>query len=257
MSSTFSAEYGRAAGGVVNSVIRSGTNQLHGSLHYFHRNRVLDARNFFDPGDTPAFRRHQYGATGGGPIVEDKVFIFAAWEGVRQFRGETSSGNVPTASAKSGVFQDGTVIPIDPVYLPFLSKYPDPNVAIAGNTDVGRFASAPGFKVSADFFTVRSDIQFNDINSFNASYLIEDGAIDQRDGLDNASLSSFSRRQLIATTLTSVLTPNLINSVRVGYSRPFGQTGALISDFEEFNVASPEFSFVPGRPPPASSTSAA
>src|SRR5207302_5118589 len=60
LTSTFSAEYGKTSGGVVNAISRAGTNQLHGSTYEFVRNSSLDARNFFDPATVPPFRRYQF-----------------------------------------------------------------------------------------------------------------------------------------------------------------------------------------------------
>jgi hypothetical protein len=68
LTSNYSAEYGRTSGGVVNAITRSGTNQFHGSVYEFLRNSALDARNFFDRGSIPPFRRNQFGAAAGGPL---------------------------------------------------------------------------------------------------------------------------------------------------------------------------------------------
>jgi hypothetical protein len=68
VTNSYSAEYGRATGAVVNAVTKSGTNDIRGTLFYFHRNSALDARNFFDGATKPSFRRHQFGAAVGGPI---------------------------------------------------------------------------------------------------------------------------------------------------------------------------------------------
>src|SRR5262249_40106814 len=68
LTNTYSAEYGQSSGGVINAVTKSGTNELHGSLFWFHRNDNLDSRNFFDR-VKPEFRRHQFGFTAGGPII--------------------------------------------------------------------------------------------------------------------------------------------------------------------------------------------
>src|SRR5262249_1662330 len=81
-----SAEYGRNSGAVVNTVIKSGTNEVHGTLYEFLRNDKLSARNFFEtlPGATKGpFKNSNYGATAGGPIVHDKTFFFAGFEGER------------------------------------------------------------------------------------------------------------------------------------------------------------------------------
>ena len=84
----FSAEYGQFTGGVITAITKSGTNQLHGSLYNYHRNRVLDARNFFDRdpqnplerSKVPNFVRNQFGFSLGGPVVKDKTFIFGSLE---------------------------------------------------------------------------------------------------------------------------------------------------------------------------------
>src|SRR5215475_8777986 len=84
--STFSAEYGRNSGAIVNIATRSGTNDFHGEAFEFYRKENLDARNFFNP-DTQKqspFKRNQFGGNLGGPIVKNKTFFFATYEGLRQ-----------------------------------------------------------------------------------------------------------------------------------------------------------------------------
>ena len=80
----FTAQYGRDGGAVITGVVKSGTNEYHGTLYWYLRNDVLDARPFH-AAERPTFRRGQYGATVGGPIVKDKTFWFFAYEGTRQF----------------------------------------------------------------------------------------------------------------------------------------------------------------------------
>jgi hypothetical protein len=106
----YSAEYGRLAGGVVNMVLRSGTNQLHGSLFEFVRNDLFDARNFFDAAKSE-LRRNQFGATIGGPLTipkfysgHDRTFFLVSWESYRQVLGSNSIGIVPTALERQGNF---------------------------------------------------------------------------------------------------------------------------------------------------------
>ena len=84
--STFSAEYGQSSGAVVNVATRSGTGQFHAEMFEFVRNDALDARNYFTftSSQPPPFKRHQFGANFGGPIVREKTFFFAAYEGLRQ-----------------------------------------------------------------------------------------------------------------------------------------------------------------------------
>ncbi len=95
--SSYAAEFGRNAGAVVNATTRSGSNAFHGSIWEFLRNDNLDARNFFASGDAdPSLIRNQFGAAIGGPIVEDRTFFFAFYEGFREKRGDTRRATVPT-----------------------------------------------------------------------------------------------------------------------------------------------------------------
>ena len=250
LTNTYSTEYGRGSGGVVSAVLRSGTNELHGSVWFFHRNRKLDARNFFDPGEVPNFRRHQFGAAAGGPIVQDKTFIFGSYEGLRQFREQTgSSPTVPSVAAKAGNLASGTVV-VDPKMVPTLALWPDPTIPVAGVPDVGKLQTASPTTNLADFFTVRVDHQINDNNSINSSYLVEDATLGGRDTLNLSDLPSTSRRQLIMGQWTSLISPTVINTFRMGYSRPHGATGLLIPDNPALRVFDPLLSTNPLRPPP-------
>jgi hypothetical protein len=100
------AEFGRFNGGVVNVATRSGSNTFHGSLFEYLRNEALNARNFFTPATTrkPEYRRNLFGATLGGPVVHDRLFFFADYQGVKQLIGKTVISTVPTMAERSGVF---------------------------------------------------------------------------------------------------------------------------------------------------------
>jgi hypothetical protein len=100
----FDAEYGRNSGSVVNVVTKSGTNQIHGDLYEFHRNRPLNAKGYLDPTKAP-FILNQFGATLGGPIKKDRTFFFGSYDGRRRIHG-VSSGDVtlPTAAEGNGNF---------------------------------------------------------------------------------------------------------------------------------------------------------
>ncbi|WP_448605620.1 hypothetical protein, partial [Thermoflexus hugenholtzii] len=71
---------------MVHAVTRSGSNDLHGNLFFFHRNSAVDARNFFDQSKTAAFRRHQFGGSLGGPIRRNRTFFFANLESILEFQ---------------------------------------------------------------------------------------------------------------------------------------------------------------------------
>ena len=93
----YSAEFGRAAGGIISAVTKSGTNQLPRHGFEFHRNSALDARNSFDAGDPPGFLRNQFGGTLGGPILRNRLFFFGGYEGLRDERRSTRIARLPNA----------------------------------------------------------------------------------------------------------------------------------------------------------------
>lgn len=122
ITNTFDAEYGRNSGAVVNVVTKSGTNNLHGNVYEFARNRSLNSKGYFDT-VKPAFVQNQFGGTLGGPIIKDRTFFFGSYEGRRIVQGK--SGDVvavPTAAQRAGDFSaDGS----------FLGAISDQNVADA------------------------------------------------------------------------------------------------------------------------------
>ena len=99
---SFSTEYGQGQA-VVSIVTKSGTNELHGSGYGAYRNERFDARNFFAP-TKPDYKRNQFGATAGGPIVHNKFFVFGAYEGLRTVQGQPFLGSVPSQAFLSGNF---------------------------------------------------------------------------------------------------------------------------------------------------------
>lgn len=100
----YSPELGRSAGAVLNATTKAGTNHLHGDVWEFFRNDKLDAADYFEqtPGSKGALRQNQFGGTGGGPILKNKLFFFADYEGLRRVQGNTQSGlTVPTSLERS------------------------------------------------------------------------------------------------------------------------------------------------------------
>lgn len=138
--STYSAEYGRLGGGVMNMALKTGTNQLHGTLFEFARNDRLDARNFFDTGKSK-LRRNQFGAMVNGPVYlpsiydgRDRTFFLFSWESYRQINGENRLGIVPTELEHKGDFSlspsPGRVVTIVD---PFANFTPFPRNVIPAN----------------------------------------------------------------------------------------------------------------------------
>jgi outer membrane receptor protein involved in Fe transport len=100
---SYSAEFGRATGAVVNATTKSGSNHIHGVVYEFLRNQAFDARNYFDQ-TLPPYHQNQFGATIGLPIIHDKLFLFADYEGLRLSQGQTNTALVPTAQQRAGDF---------------------------------------------------------------------------------------------------------------------------------------------------------
>ena len=104
ITNTFDAEYGRNSGAVVNVITKSGTNQLHGNVYEFFRNKVLNSKGYFDS-EKPDFKQNQFGGTLGGPIKKDRTFFFTSYEGRRIRQGISSDAiSVPTAEERAGDF---------------------------------------------------------------------------------------------------------------------------------------------------------
>ena len=128
----YSSEFGRAAGGIVSSVTKSGTNSMHGSLFEFVRDSKMDAKNYFDVGDSPPpFTRNQFGGVLGGPIVKNKLFFFGSYEGLRQDLASTLLARLPNALAHQGIIPVKGVLTnvgVAPSIKPYLDLlYPIPN----------------------------------------------------------------------------------------------------------------------------------
>jgi outer membrane receptor protein involved in Fe transport len=102
LTNSYSAEYGRSAAGQVNVITRQGSNDFHGSAYEYLRNRDLDARNFFDPSQTPALTRNQFGFTAGGPVVRNHTFFFGSTDWFRDREGLSQISTVPTGQEDTG-----------------------------------------------------------------------------------------------------------------------------------------------------------
>jgi len=225
---TFSAEYGRNTGSVVNLVTKSGTNDLHGSAYEFFRNDVLDARNFFNDSDFPksALRLNQFGATFGGPIVKNKTFYFLNYEGFRRSAGITRITNVPTPAERAGMFTDQNgnpiTIPVNPVSAQLFNLFPLPNL----NNPSGNFISSPLQTDSTDQFLVKVDqhIGLSDTLSARFSRTGIDTFFPFTPGQSGTNVAGYGQSEtgsndLIAISYTRVMSPRTLNEARFGFNR--------------------------------------
>src|SRR5258708_1964761 len=102
LTSNYTAEYGHTSGAVINAITKSGVNDFHGTAFFFDRDKIFDAKNFFDPaGPIPPFRRVQFGGAGGTAIVKDQTFVYGTYEGVRQNRPGSQISRLPTDAERA------------------------------------------------------------------------------------------------------------------------------------------------------------
>lgn len=217
ITSNYSADYGKTSGGVVNAITRSGTNQIHGSAYEFLRNSKLDAKNYFDTGIIPPFKRNQFGGTIGGPIQKDGTFFFADFEGIRQSKGITTVATVPSANARVGILSSGNVT-VDPNAAAYLTFWhlPDPGSPVLANGDLGLYTFAGQQVVNENFLTARVDHNFSSKDNLFGTYMFDRTPYSSPDGLNNVQFDTLTSRQFLAVEETHIFTPSFANSIRIG-----------------------------------------
>src|SRR5437870_1014637 len=204
VNNSFGAEYGRALGGIVNIVTKSGTNERHGSVYNYLRNQATDARSLLLPAPLAhTLRQNQFGATLGGPIRKDRTFFFMNYEGQR--RAEAPTFPALLRNDLSLINAAKAVMGIAPENL---------NVLKTADTDNG---------------IVKVDHQLNDKNRLSVRYNIEDARdLNQLVGntLDGGGIGApssghnvFLSDQSLVGTLSTVLRSNLVNTGLVQYAR--------------------------------------
>jgi hypothetical protein len=213
--STFSAEYGRNSGAIVNIATRSGANDFHGEGFEFFRDTSLDSRNFFntEPNPQSTFRRNQFGANFGGPIVKNKTFFFGTYEGLRQQQG---------IDINSGVLSDAQRAAVtDPVSRRLLPLIPTTNAT--GAAGEARFVGSATAPVNIDQGT--GDVRHN-VNNADAVHWYYAWQRDQRGEptLQGNTVSGFgdtrhSHRQIMTLNETHIFGSNLVNEARFGFNR--------------------------------------
>ncbi|MBI2817183.1 MAG: TonB-dependent receptor [Acidobacteria bacterium] len=252
LTSTFSAQYGRALGGVFNAISKSGTNELHGSAYDFLRNSALDARNYFDRQSTPSgprlppFRRNQFGATFGGPIVRDNIFFFVAYEGLRQSLTNTGISVVPDLNARRGILPTQTV-QISSLVAPFLRLYPEPT---PGGRNFGNGTAQYIFQANQptreDFGQARTDYRISDSDSLFVRFTGNHADQATYNGFPNYFTIGLIATRLATLSETHVFSPRLLNTVRFAFNRVVPGTDA------DAPTAEPGTISVPGQPLSAS-----
>jgi outer membrane receptor protein involved in Fe transport len=241
VNNSFGADYGRALGGIVNIVTKSGSNDFHGSVYDYLQNGAADARSLLQPAPLPhTLRQNQFGGTLGGPIRKDKTFFFLNYEGRRSGQSPTYApdlvnniANIDQAKGYLGLSPEGCNLP----------------PAQCTGTPFSYLNSVLK-TVNNDYGFGRLDHQINTNNRVALRYVVEDardlgeliGNTEDGGGIGSPSgaRNLFIRDQSLVGTLDSVLRPNLVNTVLGQYSRRHynfpGATGepdlSVVNDLE-------------------------
>jgi hypothetical protein len=250
----YAAEAGRTAGGVINVVTRSGTNQFHGSVYEYFRNDIFDGRNVFQTkGRKPELRQNQYGASIGGPIIRDRTFFYFDYEGFRLVSGVTYTGTVPTQSEYNAIHSlngltpqsllstsNGTLqayqglipatggpVPINPIALNYLMLFPAPTNSNLSNN----FTISPNKTQDYNTYDARVDHRFNDhnqvfarfsynkVNTFTPPNFGTVNGVQISGGRYNFDGPATDAAQQWALGFTHTFTPSLLLDLRAGYTR--------------------------------------
>jgi hypothetical protein len=240
LTSNYSAQYGRSAGATVVAASRSGTNALHGSAYWYHRNDALDARNFFER-EKPDFKRNQFGASIGGPILRDRTFYFANYEGLRSRPPVPLIGQVPTAAARQGILPDRTVT-VHPAVKPYLDLYPMPNGRDFGDgtAEYERTASRP---TDQDYVSARVDHQLGESTSIFGRYTIEGSTQTDPIVIPLFDNDRRTRNQFVTIEERSLFSSRFINQVRLSFTRTL-----MENDRVPLNAPDASLVFFAGRP---------
>jgi hypothetical protein len=248
--STYSAEFGRSLGGVVNIQIKSGTNDFHGSVYEFFRDDGMDANNFFNnrAGRPKAdLRQNQFGGTIGGPIIKDRTHFFADYQGLRITSGQTYLSTVPTAKMRQGDFSElnriifdpltgqpfpGNIIPqdrMDPAARNTMQQlYPEPNTAgtvAATGQNINNYLINPNLERQDNQFDVKVNHRLAENNRFFVRYsymkthrflpaTLPHGDSGATFGAGDGNIKG----QGLAFNDTHTFSPNLLNEFRFGWS---------------------------------------
>ncbi len=214
---TYGAEYGKRPGGQVSIVTASGTNDLHGTAFEFLRNSVLDARNFFDQGSIPGFRRNSFGGALGGPLKKNKLFIFGNYEGFRQRLGISDVTLVPDNAARTG-YVGTTFVGVAPSVQPLLALWPVQNGPDLGS-GIGEAFSHPLPAIGEVFGPTVFEYNPSQNDSLFGVYTVDDSFANTPSANPLSSVLEGLREQVVSVQEQHVFSPTFLNTARAGYSR--------------------------------------
>jgi outer membrane receptor protein involved in Fe transport len=233
--SNFEAEYGRNSGAVVNIVTKSGTNQFRGALFEFVRNDKFDARNFFNPKPDPqtAFRNNQFGGALGGPIIKNRTFFYAAYEGQRERVGLNSTARIPDPREIQAILSGtgcGNAVPfaVNPVIGRLLQMNPwgTPNRPLPlcdASGEPNLFVTTRAFN-DVDSFIGKIDHQFDADNQLTGRYFFGTSeqsfplAIQGGNVLPGYNTVTPTDVHLVSISYLKIFSSTKVNEFRFGYN---------------------------------------
>ena len=213
--STFSAEYGRNSGAIVNVATRSGANSLHGEAFDFYRDDKFDSRNYFNPAPNPKspFNRKQFGFNLGGPMVKSKLFYFFSYEGLRHIQGVDLNAGVLTDAQRAAVS--------DPLAKRLLQYIPEGNTTDANGQ--ARLLASGTAPVNIDQYTL--DMHYSVAQNDNVhGYYAYQKDLRQEPNAQGNTVPGFGdtrggHRQIMTLNETHIFSQALVNEARAGYNR--------------------------------------
>ncbi len=215
-----SADYGRNPGSMVNLVLKSGTNSLHGTAYYFHRNDAVAKASPFNPPSFPSkLRNHNFGFSLGGPILKDKLFFFFTFEAQRFIAGNSVQATVPSAAwvAKANAILTAFSVPVNPVMTNLLANLWPSDITSASGSSPNFSSSAPG-NFRSNNGVARVDYAFNSNERMFVRGVVGTGDATAFAGSVYGEYFQAvpSRQQNWAAVLNSTFTPRLTNQFLVG-----------------------------------------
>jgi hypothetical protein len=244
LANSFSAAYGRSAGGVVSAVTKSGTNELHGSVFEFIRNSEVDAKNFFDAHTAaiPPLRRNQFGAEADGPIIKNRTFFMASYEGLRWRLGLTTIAVTPGANARLGILPNQPPVTVNPAVTAYLNLVPLPNGPLFSD-GTGQFINSASQVTGENFATSRIDHRVSDKTFLFARYSYDGARQSVPDSLNLSTANSRTRNQYLTAELTHIFSERLLDTFRFSFNK------SLSTSFPSYQrQVDPSLSFLPGDP---------
>ena len=226
LTNNYSAQYGRALGGVFNAVSKSGTNDWHGNLYEYHRNDAFDARRWEDrqvresDPRIPPFQRNSFGGTFGGPIQRDKTFFFVAYEGMRESKNTTEYRNVPDANARLGIVPGFAPVTPTPVATRFLTLFPLPTPGGRNNGDgTAQYIYQGENPAQEDYGQGRIDYQLTDNISLFGRLTASNAEKGLPEGYPGWTTTQVLNTRLATISETQILSSSMLNTVRVAFNR--------------------------------------